>query len=49
MAQTTVPIPLIAYKHKLASEVMGKAFKMIPCGSTSYPTRQGALGRYPYQ
>ena len=30
MAQTTVPIPLIAYKHKFASEVMGKAFQNDP-------------------
>lgn len=26
MAQTSVPIPLVAYQHKQASEVMGKAF-----------------------
>ena len=26
MAQTSVPIPLVAYQHKLTSEVMGKAF-----------------------
>jgi hypothetical protein len=30
MAQTTVPIPLVAQQHKLASEVMGKAFHNDP-------------------
>jgi hypothetical protein len=30
MAQTTVPIPLVAHQHKLASEVMDKAFHNDP-------------------
>jgi GNAT superfamily N-acetyltransferase len=30
MAQTSVPIPLVAYQHKLASEIMGEAFHNDP-------------------
>ncbi|HEY6287219.1 MAG TPA: hypothetical protein VIX20_16255 [Ktedonobacteraceae bacterium] len=30
MTQTSVPIPLEAYQHKQASEVMGKAFQNDP-------------------